>query len=339
MSLNKGVMIMACGGKDNLIEFSFVDVWGTNFEDLGHDSTSPYVPYKAEKGMTWEQFLNSKYYYVPNGEITKIEIAPNWIMEGPDDEMITRTNTIRIHRTEKYDYINDIYFSKEDYWNYNPIVATDEIVANHHYYAPCYIKGTLITLSDGSKKSVETITYDDELLVWDFDNGCFTSAKPLWVKRVQTSSYYYRLKFEDGTEICLVGQDGKCHRLYNVERQEFISGTDFHVGEHTFNEQGIEVKLIGIEIIEKEVEYYNIITDYYMNCFANGLLTSTQYNNVYPIENMKFVKDNRKPIPIEDYEGIPTKFYDGMRLGEQDLKLRSIEKTNAYISRMIALME
>ena len=333
--LNKE-LLLSCG-KDNLIEFSFVDVWGTNFEDLGHDSSVPYVPYKAEKGMTWEQFINSKYYYVPNGEITKVRILPKWIVEGPDDEMITHTNTICIHRT-RFDHINDIYFSKDDCWNCNPVVATDEIVANHHYYSPCYLKGTLITLSDGSKKSVETITYDDELLVWDFDNGCFTSAKPLWIKRVQTSSYYYRLKFEDGTEICLVGQDGKCHRLFNIEKQEFISGTDFHVGEHTFNAEGKQVKLMGIEIVEEEVEYYNIITDYHMNCFANGLLTSTQYNNVYPIKDMKFVKDDRETVPFEAYEGILKKFYDGMRLGEQDLNIRSVEKTNAYITRMLSVM-
>lgn len=333
--LNKALMLGS--GEDKFIEFSFVDVWGTNFEDLNHDSSIPYKPYKAEKGMTWEQFINSKYYYVPNGEITEVRIVPEWIVEGPDDEMITRTNIICIYRT-KFDHINDIYFSEEDYWNLKPVVATDKIVANHHYYSPCYLKDTLITLSDGSKKSVETITYDDELLVWDFDNGCFASAKPLWIKKAQKSSYYYRLKFEDGSEIGLVGEGGKCHRLFNIEKQEFISGTDFHVGEHTFNVEGKQLKLMSIEIVDDEVEYYNIITDYHMNCFANGLLTSTQYNNVYPIKDMKFVKDGRKMIPFKAYEGIPKKFYEGMRLGEQDLAIRSVEKTNAYIGRMIRLM-
>lgn len=328
--LNKE-LLLSCG-KDNLIEFSFVDVWGTNFEDFYYDYAS--VPYKAKKGMTWEQFLNSQYYYVPNGEITQLKNVGN---EYDWDGEVIATNAIGMYRGSS-DYYDTVYINEASY-PHTPVKATDKIIANNHYYVPCYLKGTLITLSDGSKKSVETITYDDELLVWDFDNGCFTSAKPLWVKRVQTSSYYYRLKFEGGTEICLVGQDGKCHRLFNVERQEFISGTDFHVGEHTFNEQGIEVKLIGIEIVEEEVEYYNIITEYYMNCYANGLLSSTQYNNVYPIKDMKFVKDGREMIPFESYQSIPKKFYVGMRLGEQDLSIRSIEKTNAYIGRMLGLMK
>ena len=54
---------------------------------------------------------------------------------------------------------------------------------------------------------------------------------------------------------------------------------------------------------------------------------------------MKFVKDGRETIPFEKYKGIPKQFYDGMRLGEQDLNIRSVEKTNAYIGRMLGLMK
>lgn len=53
---------------------------------------------------------------------------------------------------------------------------------------------------------------------------------------------------------------------------------------------------------------------------------------------MKFVKDGRELVPFEDYKGIPKKFYDGMRIAEQDLSIRSIDKTNAYVDRMIRLM-
>ena len=47
---------------------------------------------------------------------------------------------------------------------------------------------------------------------------------------------------------------------------------------------------------------YNIITKQHLNCFANGILTSCRLNNMYPIENMKFVKDNRKLLRLEDKE-------------------------------------
>ena len=298
-------------------------------DDWGIDSTSD-IKLVAVKGMTWEELINSKY-------------RPIFEQHGEGDyrsyaligDSVARVGFYSLDNLENYYITSGVDYSVGG----DRVLASDEIIDGYTYtWTPCYLKGTLITLSDGSKKSVETITYEDDLLVWDFDNRCFAIAKPLWIKKAQKTTYYYRLKFEDDTEICLVGQDGKCHRLFNIEKQEFISGTDFHVGEHTFSVEGKLVKLMSIEIVEDEVEYYNIITNYHMNCFANGLLTSTQYNNVYLIKDMKFVKDDRELIPFEAYEGISKKFYDGMRLGEQDLNIRSIEKTNQYIKRMLALM-
>ena len=203
----------------------------------------------------------------------------------------------------------------------------------------CYITDTEVTLANGSKRIVNELVYEDELLVWDFDNGCFASAKPLWITKPRIADHYYRLKFDDGTELCLVGSDGKCHRLMNIENGEFTYGSHFHVGQHTFKEDGSNPRLVSIELVEEEVEYYNVATHYHMNCFANGILSSTGYNNMYPIKDMKFVKDNRELIPFEDYVDVPRQFYDSLRLGEQDLSKRSIEKAKNYVGRMLKAMK
>lgn len=43
------------------------------------------------------------------------------------------------------------------------------------------------------------------------------------------------------------------------------------------------------ERVDEEVEYYNIITEKHMNLFAEGILTSCRYNNIYPFtDTMKF---------------------------------------------------
>ena len=59
--------------------------------------------------------------------------------------------------------------------------------------------------------------------------------------------------------------------------------------------------------------------------FANGILTSCRYNNVYPIKDMKFVKDpNRTVITDENYKhDIFKKYFNGLRLHEQDIDLDS----------------
>lgn len=157
----------------------------------------------------------------------------------------------------------------------------------------CLIAGTLITLSDGSTKKVEDITYDDELLVWDFFNGCFTSAKPRWIKVKQTSPVYNKLTFSSGATLGLVGEGGSqgYHRIYNKQAGLFThTGVpETPIGTITFAQDETEPVLIKQELVNEDVDYYNIITDKHFNLFANGILTSCKCSNMYRIENMKYV--------------------------------------------------
>ena len=157
----------------------------------------------------------------------------------------------------------------------------------------CLIAGTLITLSNGTTKKVEDITYDDELLVWDFFNGCFTSAKPRWIKIKQTSPVYNKLTFSNGATLGLVGEGGTqgYHRIYNKQAGLFThTGVpETPIGTITFAEDETEPVLIKQELINEEVDYYNIITDKHFNLFANGILTSCKCSNMYRIKDMKYV--------------------------------------------------
>jgi hypothetical protein len=204
----------------------------------------------------------------------------------------------------------------------------------------CFLKNTNITLSDYSTKLVQDITYNDELLVWNFDEGKYDYAKPLWIKKNQTSTYYYKVTLDNGTILNLVGSDGKCHRLFSVEDGMFISATDM-VGKTTYTESG-ESKVLSCELTQEEVEFYNIITDYHINLFANGVLTSCRYNNIYPIQDMKFIKDdrmNRAPKwklyeQFRDYKCLG-RYIEGLRLYEQlDIPL---EDTIKYCERLESL--
>jgi len=197
-------------------------------------------------------------------------------------------------------------------------------------YVPCIAAGSLVTLFDGSTKLIEDISYDDDLAVWDFDNGILASAKPLWIKRAQTSNSYNRLVFSDGSELkTLLPHLG--HRIFNKEKGKFTypMTDETPIGTHTYTYSGNEVELIDKYIVDEEVVYYNINTTYHINLFANGILTSCKYNNIYPIENMKFIKESRPIIPRSSFESIPDKYYEGMRLGEQTMP---IEDTIKYIS-------
>lgn len=215
----------------------------------------------------------------------------------------------------------------------NNNIDCDFFLLNWCHYC-CYLKNTLITLSNNQTKKVQDITYQDNLLVWDFDNGCYTSAKPLWIKQSQIATQYYHCIFEDNSTLDLVGGRDHAHRIFCLDTNRFEYANDC-IGKTLMTQNG-PMKLLSCDIVEDNVEFYNIITNYHMNCFANKVLTSTGFNNIYPIENMKYIVDtNRKIIPIEAFANCPEEYYYGMRLGEQ--VNYTMERMNEKIQNMVAI--
>ena len=201
---------------------------------------------------------------------------------------------------------------------------------------PCLVRGTMITMADMSRISVENISYSDDILVWDFDNEEFASAKPLWIKKTQTSVLSCLLTFSDDSELRIVGESPKAHRIFNKESGKFTYGSmpETPIGTTTFNDKGKEITLINKQWIFGEVEFYNVITDYHMNLFANSILTSMRYNNIYPITDMKFVKDDRTLRTADDYPNIEERLFKGFRLSEQT---QSVEDIETHIQSLLTL--
>jgi hypothetical protein len=84
--------------------------------------------------------------------------------------------------------------------------------------------------------------------------------------------------------------------------------------------------LVSTEVVHEQVTYYNIWTEYHLNCYAEGVLTSNRFNNTYPVQDMRFVKDDRKLRPLSEFAGIDDKWITGLRLREQ-----GAEHTSDYI--------
>lgn len=193
----------------------------------------------------------------------------------------------------------------------------------------CLAKGTKVLLSSGLYKLIEDINYNDKLLVWNFDDGVLDESKPLWIKKPQTTNKYNLLSFSDGTQLKTISQ----HRIFNKEAGCFTypMTDDTPIGTTTINNFGEEVTLINKEVIFESVEYYNIITNKHINIFAESILTSCRYNNIYKIEDMKFIKDNVVLRPRHEFYNISDEFYYGLRLSEQSFSIEEIER---YVNRL-----
>lgn len=194
----------------------------------------------------------------------------------------------------------------------------------------CFVKNTLITLEAGRTKLVQDINYDDDLLVWDFDKGCYSYAKPLWIMKTRKSNCYYKLTFDNSETLSLVNRGEHVHRIFCVDTNRFEYANDC-VGKSVMTRNGV-VKLLSCEKVDEVVDYYNIITDYHMNLYANNVLTSTGFSNIYPVKDMKYVMEERPLIPIEAFDNCPEKYYYGFRLGEQ--VEYTIEEINKKIRRI-----
>ena len=194
----------------------------------------------------------------------------------------------------------------------------------------CLAEGTLVTLADGNTKPIESITMSDSIKVWDFDNSQPASATPLWIKQKQSTTQYNLIRFSDGSELKTIGQ----HRIFNKEAGAFTYPmTDATpVGTTTVRADGSEVTVVSKRVVYEQVNYYNVVTaGGYMNLYANTILTSLRYNNIYPIANMRYTKDGRTLRNRAEFAGIADRWIDGLRLPEQTTALAEIKK---YVERL-----
>ena len=193
---------------------------------------------------------------------------------------------------------------------------------------PCLLSGTEVTVDDEEededkkkrkkwkKKKIEDITYDDDLVVWDFDKGEFTTAKPLWIMETKETDEYYHITFEDGSYLNAV----TAHRIFNLDLNKFTYMNDDKltpIGTRVYKEDGTITRITSKEKVYKVSKYHNIVTEYHLNLFANGILTSCRLNNMYEIKDMKYVKDDRILRDRSEFYDIDDKYIDGFRLLEQ----------------------
>ena len=165
------------------------------------------------------------------------------------------------------------------------------------------------------KKKLKDITYDDLILCWDFNKGEYKYDKPLWIMKPHEVNEYIKLTFSDGSILNVMGD----HRIYNLDENKFTSclkAKESPIGMRTINAEGEVITLTKREIIHEKNVAYNVIINKHINMYANGLLTSRGLNNLYPIKDMKFVKEEREVFTREELSEIPDEYFYGLNLGE-----------------------
>lgn len=196
----------------------------------------------------------------------------------------------------------------------------------------CIVKGSKITLYDGTQKNIEDINADDILLVFNHITGQFDGAPASYVIHKHNIETVYRvinLKFSNGKEVGIVGE----HGFYDVDLNKYIYINENNIEEfigHSFAytddiENMITTTLIGYEVVEQLTSIYSPITYSYLNCFVDGILTITNFSDGF-INMFEFADDmkydaEKMQADIEKY---------GLYTYEDFAEYATLEQFNAF---------
>lgn len=144
----------------------------------------------------------------------------------------------------------------------------------------CFIEGTLVTMANGKKKSIEDVTYDDELLAWDFNTGRYAVTKPSLIETDSARKHrVLNLEFDDGTVIGVIDHHGFFDKKENdfvfIDETNVLSYIGHEFIKMSDNGAYKSVKLKSFSIEEKVTRFYTIQTAVYNNCIAEDMFTLT----------------------------------------------------------------
>ena len=161
--------------------------------------------------------------------------------------------------------------------------ATYTPTANITLYAQwsrsCFTADTLITMADGTQRRVDQLTYYDEIVVWDFVNGRYTTAKASIIENHgYDTNTVIKLTFEDGTVVKVVN----VHGFFNADTNKWVDinrdNAESFIGTRFVQASGsgyTTVKLAKVDITVEYIEAWSLLTIDHYNCIAEGMFSIT----------------------------------------------------------------
>jgi len=165
----------------------------------------------------------------------------------------------------------------------------------------CVTGDTLVTLADGTQKRIDQLTYQDELLVWDFYNGCYTTSTPSVIYNHGDGIHTVtNLHFSDGSTVKIINE----HEFFDAGANSFVyisqDNVAGYIGHKFIKANGNGYKTVILKsysYTQEETGMYTILTAKYNNAIVEGMLSLTpdptnkceDFFRLYEVdENMKY---------------------------------------------------
>jgi len=216
----------------------------------------------------------------------------------------------------------------------------------------CLAEGTKILLANGKTKNIEDITYDDLLLVYNYETGKFTFEYPIWIEKEGSSNSYTLSTFSDGTTLKTIGS----HGIYSYDSNKFINvadATEYHIGTTVAkyeNGKLEKVTVTNIETINEPVKYYHVVSSIYYNIISNTIMTTdsnTDLVNMYNFNddvtwqidrNLILTNSSNLLTYAEVSDVMPSYMFIGLRASEIKWLINLISQDSSTISHLKELL-
>lgn len=180
----------------------------------------------------------------------------------------------------KFSHTWNIAYNKDDQYNYNSFTSDGTLTklesGSSGGGGSCVTPDTLITLADGRQVRVDSLTGDEELLVWNLQTGSFDSAPILFIDTDPASEYeIVHLYFSDGTDVKVIYEHGFWD--YDLNKYVYLDrNADKYIG-HTFAKQnGDKLEKVQLTDVVLETEIttaWSPVTAEHLCYFVNGMLS------------------------------------------------------------------
>lgn len=146
----------------------------------------------------------------------------------------------------------------------------------------CVTPDTLVTLADGSQVRVDTLTGDEELLVWNHETGSFDKALVAYIvnhdEQVSEKEIIH-LYFSNDSQIRIIGE----HVFFDATLGKYVAidtaNVEQYIG-HKFiglDESLLEIELVKAETYKETTSAYEVVSYKHLTCFTNNILSTSAY--------------------------------------------------------------
>lgn len=144
---------------------------------------------------------------------------------------------------------------------------------------PCVTPDTLVTLADGTKKEIQYVTYEDQLLVWNFYTGKYDVAPASIVMNHGYDEYkVVTLNFADGTTVNTING----HGFFDVNERDYVILSDNNAADYVGHEfvkvdgNGYTTtKLVSYSVKTEYTESWSIVSAVHFNAILADMWTLT----------------------------------------------------------------